>query len=455
MRLLDIALRAGRSLRQAKTRTALTVLAIAVGGFAIAVSLAVGEGARQYTSTVIASNLNPQSITVARDKAFFGGGQNSSAPQEYDENAISEGMQGRVIKQVTTQDIQTLQQIDGVAQVVPYYTLQAKYVTTSASAKKYTASVQSYDSSIKITTLAAGQLPPLNTQIADGTAVIPESFVSALGFANAADAMNKTITLHFERAPQIDQTALKQAMMMGDEAKITALTQPQKLDKTVTITAITKPSPTQQSASSGIFISQNDAKALDDFSKQGTTAAGKYQLVTVLAKDGVSPEIVKERIEKDGMTAKTAADLQQFLFTFVNILQGIVSGFGVIALIASVFGIINTMYISVLERTQQIGLMKALGARSRAVMGMFLIEAGWIGVLGGVVGIGLAFAAGMFANPIVTDKLNLGAGNSLFVFEWWQMAILLGGLVCVAMVSGFMPARKAAKLDPIEALRTE
>jgi hypothetical protein len=78
-----------------------------------------------------------------------------------------------------------------------------------------------------------------------------------------------------------------------------------------------------------------------------------------LVKGDKTPESVKTELEKAGYPTQTAKDLQNLLFTIVNILQGIVTGFGVLALFASVFGIINTQYISVLERTREIGLMKA------------------------------------------------------------------------------------------------
>ena len=88
-----------------------------------------------------------------------------------------------------------------------------------------------------------------------------------------------------------------------------------------------------------------------------------------------------------------------FIFNFIDVLMGILIGFGALAVLTSVFGIINTQYISVLERTQQIGLMKALGARRRDVGRLFKFEAAWIGFLGGALGSGLAYFIGTLANP--------------------------------------------------------
>jgi putative ABC transport system permease protein len=143
------------------------------------------------------------------------------------------------------------------------------------------------------------------------------------------------------------------------------------------------------------------------------------------------------------------------LFTIVDTLQGIVIGFGVLALITSVFGIINTQYISVLERTREIGLMKALGMRGRHVSRLFQFEAAWIGFLGGLIGSLVAIVAGLSLNPWITSTLSLGDGNVLLIFQPIPIILLIIVLMAIAMLAGYFPARKAAKLDPIEALRTE
>ena len=98
--------------------------------------------------------------------------------------------------------------------------------------------------------------------------------------------------------------------------------------------------------------------------------------------------------------------------------------------------------------------MKALGSRRKDIGKMFRYEAAWIGLLGGLIGVGLAYLVTLL-NPFITDLIGIEAGTELLQMDWLMSGLLIIGLMAVAVLSGWFPARKAAKLDPIEALRTE
>ncbi|OYX53805.1 hypothetical protein B7Y92_01800 [Candidatus Saccharibacteria bacterium 32-50-13] len=85
---------------------------------------------------------------------------------------------------------------------------------------------------------------------------------------------------------------------------------------------------------------------------------------------------------------------------------------------------------------------------------LFRYEAAWIGFLGGAIGVVLAFLVTLL-NPVIADALDLEEGTQLLQMDWLLSGVLIAGLMVVAIVSGWFPSRKAAKLDPIEALRTE
>ena len=459
MRITDTIRRAGRSLRQAKARTLLTSLAIAVGSFTLTLALAAGEGSRQYADKIINSNIDPQMLMIAKDKSLFGesdGGMSSfgGGLKEYSETAAQYG--GLTLKALSAKDLEKIEQHKNIVKVTPSYLVSAQYITFAAKPdKKYTTDVTVFDTSVK-PEIVAGSLPDAKQQIKDDEVVVPEAFLTKLGVHDKSKFIGSSVTLRLARAPaDLSEQEIQQIMASEGLAGLENRVKAETRDVALKVRAVSKQSVTSLSASSALFISENAARELSDYLTKGTEQYRSYISVMALVKEGVDPSVVKDELKKSEIYAMTAKDAQGLLFTIVNLIQGIVIGFGVLALIASIFGIINTQYISVLERTQQIGLMKALGMRGRDVSRLFRYEAAWIGFLGGIIGALLAWGVGVLLNPWITEIIGLGEGNYLLVFQLLPIAALVVALMIVGVAAGYFPARKAAHLDPIEALRTE
>ncbi len=457
MRMLDIIRRAGRSLRSAKARTLLTSLAIAVGAFTLTLTLAAGNGISAYVDRLVASNFDPSELIVGRDKEVENTGAPDSSPREYDESvaSVSFGGQGNLqLKQISDDDIKKLESLSYVKQVRPNYQIDARYITREGS-KRYSLSVQSYNPGQK-PELSAGTLP--GRDLKPGTLVLPEAYVKLLGFKDAKSAIGKTVDIVTQQP--FTEEAMRSFLASGALTQPGATTpEPKRQTSVFTIAGISKPSVTSlATAGLPVLLSSSDAKALYDFTSAGTQNHGKY-LYAYVRVDGAEDVKVandaKKKLKAMGYSVVTSQDLQASLQTIVAVLQSLVAVFAIITIIASVFGIVNTMYISVLERTREIGLMKALGMRSKSVAWLFRIEAAWIGFLGGVLGATVAVLLSTAVNPLLTKQLNLGKGNTILMNDWGQILLLIAALIFVAILAGWFPARKAAKLDPIEALRTE
>ena len=128
-----------------------------------------------------------------------------------------------------------------------------------------------------------------------------------------------------------------------------------------------------------------------------------------------------------------------------------------VALLVSSLGIANTMLMSVLERRREIGIMKAVGAADWQLQAVFVIEGGLIGLVGGAVGLLLAwsisFPGDAWVRSMVHRDMKIELTGSIFAFPSWIGVTVVGFTVGVTIVAALYPARRAAKLDPVSALR--
>jgi putative ABC transport system permease protein len=186
-----------------------------------------------------------------------------------------------------------------------------------------------------------------------------------------------------------------------------------------------------------------------------TPKPGTYMTCSLRAKSLEEVDPVKLRLKNAGYEALTQKDMLSVLDTIFLFIEGFLACIGAIGLVVSLFGIANTMAMAVIERTREIGILKALGARARDIRGVFLIEAAGIGTVGGLAGLACALLVGVALNALAHGLYDLPSGLRLFYVSIPLGAGAVGFAMLVSAVAGFFPARRAARLDPVGALRYE
>ncbi|PIN77102.1 ABC transporter permease [Candidatus Woesearchaeota archaeon CG10_big_fil_rev_8_21_14_0_10_34_12] len=172
--------------------------------------------------------------------------------------------------------------------------------------------------------------------------------------------------------------------------------------------------------------------------------------------DAIKRKLRQLRNEKEGQetfSVQTSDQLLQTFSTIFGIVQAVLVGIAAISLLVGGIGIMNTMYTSVLERTKEIGTMKAVGAKNSDILLIFLMESGLLGLVGGAIGVAIGFGLGKSTEYIA--GVYLGSSLLRAVFPWY---LILGALMfsfVIGSLSGALPAIQASKLKPVDALRYE
>ena len=180
-----------------------------------------------------------------------------------------------------------------------------------------------------------------------------------------------------------------------------------------------------------------------------------YPSVTVKVTHAQHTQDVQDKIKAMGYSAFSLNDALQGAKRAFLILDIVLSLIGSIALAVSSLGIVNTMVMSILERTREIGIMKAIGGSDSDIRRIFLIEASAIGVIGGVAGVVLGWVVGRVINfgANIYIENQGGTPGNLFSLPLWLIGGAIGFSLVVSLLAGSYPARRAARLDPIQALR--
>ena len=289
--------------------------------------------------------------------------------------------------------------------------------------------------------LSAGRLPRSD---AAGEVLLTDSEAGALGFPTARDAIGT----------QVVYRASSGALMVPG---VTRNPVTHSVDLKLIVVGIVSGNAMPAGAPGGMapYATARDYWAL--LARTNGWTGGEYSTITLLADSGLAVESLQRQVEALGFPAQTFGDQFRSFEDLLGKMRVALLGLALVALLLACLGIANTMYTAVLERTKEIGVLKALGARRRDVLLIFVAEAAVIGLAGGLVGILIAVGLGRLGNAFVDRVTQSVAGTGFDVFRT-DFAVVAAGLVLAVVlstVSGLLPALRAARQDPSRALRYE
>ena len=438
MRNIDVVGSAVSNTFRSKTRTTLTVLAIFIGAFTLTITSGLGTGINQYIDSTVSAIGADDVMTVTRTAEDAGA--SNDGPKEYNPEQIKStgnvpsgpGQDDSTVDPITPERLTELAGIEGVLSVQPNKTVKVDYIQHDGGTK-YQIGIGGFVTGQSLQLAAGTQLDQASSQL---QVALPVSFVESLGYASNENAIGSTIEFGLTDANHTAHAV------------------------SATVVAVSE---------AGIGVSGSNAipnTALSDelFSLQNAglsgTSATSYASATIwFDAASYTPEQVtalQDRLKAAGYDSATVADE---LGTFQSVIDAIVlvlNAFAIIALLAASFGIVNTLFMSVQERTREIGLMKAMGMGGGKVFGLFSFEAVFIGFLGSAVGVGLGMIAGsLVGNALGATLFADLPGLTLIAFDAMSITVIMLIVMGIALLAGTLPAARAAQADPIESLRYE
>ena len=429
MRLPDYIATAQTNLLRTKVRTFLTVLAFVIGTFTLAMVTAFSQGLRSYLNTQLNAYGQPNVITVSLGSTPA---QTSSSGVPYyqpnRQSTISSGggHEGKSASYTLNQnDLNKVKTTPGITAAYPdYSTLNIDYVQYGNS-PKYVMDVQGAYPSETIS-LAAGSFP---TASQTNGIVIPYSYVEAFGANSISQLLGKSVTMQVTSARPV-----------------------RTRQYTAVITGVLPDTAHQPAA----YLANQLISSMVAFQTGNTTQFSDIIALASINATKSDRTHIKSSLEAQGYKAMTYDDLITNFNKPLTVVSAGLTGFAAIALLAATIGIINTLLMAVLERTQEIGLLKALGMRRRGITFIYLLEAASIGFWGGVIGVILAMLVGIGANPILSRTIFTGIGQAhLLTYPPSYMFAIIIGAMLIGLLAGTLPAIRAGRLDPIDALRRE
>jgi len=450
MKISDIITTSLLNLVRQKVRILLTIFSIVVGAMLITLMVSIGNGLSDFIQAQVSAFSTPVTISV---NVTQGGGEFiqmlgfGAEPQEYEEE--TQQTAGIGPQEFTPEQIESIEKIEHVEKVVQLVSFNIDYIQLEGDEEKYEAfALHMPEFQTSNIALSAGEMivDDGNDQI-----IIPQQFAEKWGYANNLDDLiGEKIIVHASQSKTPGFFSLGAKPL--EEGQL-----PQSKDFELTLVGISEKS----LASTLVLISKNKAVEIARFVKNNPNiysdnTDGIYE-ISVKADSENNVKYVDEKIEELGFYSSTYDDILGQLGTIFNIVNLVLSTFGIIALAVAALGIINTMLMATYERTREIGIMKAVGARKKDISILFTFEASLIGFFGGLIGITAGAGLGQFANWVLHEYFFLAdyPALNISIVTLPLVITIITLTTIVALISGLYPAYRASRLDPIDALRYE
>jgi putative ABC transport system permease protein len=446
MKIFDLVRLILGNLSRRKARVALTAIGVVIGTAAVVilVSLAIGLQKNANEQLYGIGDLTQIQVMPAYDMQGGGGG---GVVVQVGGSGGKEG-QPQPARLLTNSALEELRAITGVASVIP-----REYLMTGVLVK-----YQKLEGGSGIIGVESPDLADLGLEATEGGTELGRGTV-VIGAMVANNFYDPRIRPGQEPPPppqlygQQIQLVISKYDSQGNETR---------KNLSVRVTGVLKE--TRGESDYTMYFPLDQIKSLNEWSQGRHINYNKegYSQVVVKVQDMEKVLDISDQITQLGFQAFTPQSFVQGINNFYVILQFIFGGVGTIALLVAAIGIANTMAMSILERTREIGLMKAVGATNRDVLSIFLGEAAGIGFIGGLGGVMIGWLAGQGINVIALVYLANQAGQqggappSIAVYTpFWLPLFALIFSTIIGMISGLYPALRAATMIPVLALKYE
>ena len=437
MKLFDIIASANSNLFRNKTRTFLTILAVFIGSFTIILNSAINTGVNDYIDKQLEAAGGDGYLEIMTNEAIdtmasmMGG---SSDVKEYREPSGSD----QKLTYITDEQIEKAKKVPGLETIDLIYSANPEYIKAKGSDKKFAVTNLNLmpRGNVNLDT-TAGRKPDADTDKLE--VALTEAYVKALGFASDEDAIGKIVTFAVPNTIECYTVAKHTDCLKMVDAEVVGVQAPSIM------------------AAGGMRANLALNEKIYNLATEGMPKEAKNHAYQATAQvDPNKIDEIKEKLKEIGLVAMTIDDEVGAVMVFFDAILVVFNIFGGIALLAASIGIINTLFMSVQERTREIGLMKAMGLSNAKIFFSFSCEAILLGFWGSMFGIAVSMIIGMAGNSIAHETfLSDFPTFELAKFDPINMIIIVLIIMFIAFVAGTLPARRAAKKDPIEALRYE